>query len=465
MLVLNAIFSVLIRESNVSKAKETKTCLFLTQSLACLSTFFDSTFSLYYILETYIKLKDCVILHVMSATTNYSTSESTKITKKFDEYGDRTLHVCTKADKASEDMVAVVTTNYMGPDYVFVRNRLGDETDEEARAKEASLFETHHLLSKIDKSLMGVRVVAQKLLLIQLESISKCLRELVWFINKDLNTCVVRHERSQQQHNFKTVSEAMPAFVQIINESQQSLGKLMFNEFDEFPDETQMDCRTRLREMTSEFSQKLAKQDEEVRALEERKGSLEQAFHFLFERKIADMSTITCTFVSRVWDYIGFVIIKVLELHAQNSYPQLFLALKKAANKVIARQKESFKGRLLELLDMKKMRGYTHDVGDIYTWSDLKKNMVACLEMVRKNFLRLADLDIPNMVLRVVAPEMEPKMVNELKSDGEIRYKPMLKESPSMTLRRWKLKNRIELLEKLKKVVENTMDEISFYNL
>lgn len=58
---------------------------------------------------------------------------------------------------------------------------------------------------------------------------------------------------------------------------------------------------------------------------------------------------------------------------------------------------------------------------------------------------------------------METEMVNELKSDDGNRYKPMLKESPLMTTKRWKLKNRIELLEKLKKVVEKTMDEISFH--
>ncbi|KAI3675588.1 hypothetical protein L1987_85178 [Smallanthus sonchifolius] len=440
------------------------------------------------ILETYVKLEDCVILNVISATADFLTCESNKISKKYDKNGERTVHVFTKADKASEDMVAIVTTNYTGPDYVCVINQIGDETHEEARAKEATLFKTHHL---IDKSMVGVRVVAQKLFLIQSNGIYNRLCGIVRVINEDLNTSVVEQNRLQH-HNFTTVSEAMPAFLQIINMSKESLCKIVvLKEFDEFPEETQMHCCIRLREMSKEFSQELkniqVKEDEEFLAeeiivLEERKWSREQVFHFLFQTKIANISAITNTFVSRVWDYIEVVIIKLLGLHAQTSYPQLFSTLKKAAKSVIARQKESFKGRLLELLDKKKMEGYTRDPRVICSWNELKKRedypwtifneafdiktrMVACLEMVRKVFFDSRELDLPSMVYTMVVIEMETQMVNELKSDGENRYKPMLKESTSMTTRRWKLKNRIELLEKLKKVVETMMDEISFHNI
>ncbi|KAI7727242.1 hypothetical protein M8C21_033370 [Ambrosia artemisiifolia] len=466
------------------------------------------------ILETHIKLEDCVFLHVISAATgDFPTCESVKIINKFDKNGDRTLHVCTKSDEASEDMVTVVTTNYMGPDYVCVRNRVGEETYEEARAKEGILFETHHLLSKIDKSMVGVPVVAKKLLMIQLQGITNHLCGLIGVINKDLNTCVVR---LQQQHNFTTVSEAMPAFVQIINKSQKSLGKIvLFKRFDEFPDETPMHCYIKLEEMSVEFSQQLksnqVKEGEEFLAeeirlvLEQGKWSPEQAFQFLFQRKIDGIYAMTCTFISQLWDYIEFVIIKVVGMHAQNSYPQLLASLKIAAKEVIANHKESFKDRLLKLLDTKKMEGYTHDPQVISAWKELKKSerlivetkggvnmfisvrvdvkhlqnypmtilneafdlktrMVACLEMVHKNIFDSVELNLAMMVFTMVVLKMEKQLVNELKSDGENKYKPMLNESHSMTKRRWKLKNRIELLQKLKKVVENVMHEFSFNN-
>ncbi|KAK9057044.1 hypothetical protein SSX86_024410 [Deinandra increscens subsp. villosa] len=467
----------------------------------------------------YVKLEDCIILNVISATADFLTCQSTKIANKFDKSGERTLHVFTKSDKASEDMMTIVTTNYIGPDYLCVRNRLGHETYEKARAEEARLFKTHHLLSRIDKSIVGVCVVAQKLFRIQLKGISNRFCELVGVVNEDLNTCVVEQNRLLQQHSFATVSEALPAFMQIIDMSKKSVTKLIIsNEFDEFPDETEMDCKTRLAEMTKEFSQEVknyqVKQDElfladEIRVLEERKSCPDQVFHFLFQRKITNIIAITNAFVSRVWDYIEVVIIKVLELHAQNlSYPQLFLSLKKAAKNVVARHKERFKGKLLGFLDMKNMKGYTRDPQVISSWNELKKNdllnylkyvrypakmfinvrvhvahlhkypetiineafdiktrMLACLEMVCKKFFDSVDLDLPSIVHMMVENEMEAEMVNELRSDGENRYKPLLKESPLMTARRWKLNNRIGLLEKLKKVVGNTMDDISFHNL
>lgn len=43
-----------------------------------------------------------------------------------------------------------------GLGYVCVRNRVGDESYDEARMAESMLFESHPLLSKIDKSMVSV---------------------------------------------------------------------------------------------------------------------------------------------------------------------------------------------------------------------------------------------------------------------------------------------------------------------
>ncbi|CAH2042881.1 unnamed protein product [Thlaspi arvense] len=61
----------------------------------------------------------------------------------------------------------------IGLGYVCVRNRIGEESYEEARREETSLFQTHPLLSKIDKSMVGVPVLAQRLVQIQASIISK----------------------------------------------------------------------------------------------------------------------------------------------------------------------------------------------------------------------------------------------------------------------------------------------------
>jgi len=89
------------------------------------------------------------------------------------------LAVVTKADKSPEGLLEKVTADdvNIGLGYVCVRNRIGDESYEDARIEEQRLFDSHKLLSKIDKSIVGIPVLAQKLVQVQAMSISKlCLR-------------------------------------------------------------------------------------------------------------------------------------------------------------------------------------------------------------------------------------------------------------------------------------------------
>ncbi|KAA8538983.1 hypothetical protein F0562_025675 [Nyssa sinensis] len=84
---------------------------------------------------------------------------------RVDKTGERTLAVVTKADKAPEGLLEKVTADdvNIGLGYVCVRNRISDESYEDAQMEEARLFDAHPLLSKIDKSMVGIPVLAQKL--------------------------------------------------------------------------------------------------------------------------------------------------------------------------------------------------------------------------------------------------------------------------------------------------------------
>ncbi|PKI12173.1 hypothetical protein CRG98_049519, partial [Punica granatum] len=106
-----------------------------------------------------------------------------------DKTGHRTLAVVTKADKAPEGLLEKVTADdvNIGLGYVCVRNRIGDETYEEARMEEVKLFDAHPLLSKIDKSIVGIPVLSEKLMQIQATIVAKCLPEIVRKINEKLN--------------------------------------------------------------------------------------------------------------------------------------------------------------------------------------------------------------------------------------------------------------------------------------
>ncbi|XP_058222948.1 putative dynamin-related protein 4A [Rhododendron vialii] len=144
------------------------------------------------IIMEYIKPEESVILNVLSDTVDFHTCESIRMSQLVDKSGERTLAVVTKADKAPEGLLEKIIADdvYIGLGYVCVRNRIGEESYEEAREEEAHLFQSHPLLSKIDKSIVGVPVLAQKLVHIQATIISKCLPEIVLKINDKLNSSV-----------------------------------------------------------------------------------------------------------------------------------------------------------------------------------------------------------------------------------------------------------------------------------
>ena len=114
------------------------------------------------IIKDYIAPKESIILNVLSATVDFPTCESIRMSQQVDRTGERTLAVVTKADKAPEGLLEKVTMDdvHIGLGYVCVRNRIGDETYDQARVEEERLFKYHPLLSKIDKSMVGIPVLA-----------------------------------------------------------------------------------------------------------------------------------------------------------------------------------------------------------------------------------------------------------------------------------------------------------------
>jgi GTP-binding protein EngB required for normal cell division len=121
------------------------------------------------IIMEYITPEDSIILNVLPGTVDFTTCESIRLSQTVDKTGLRTLAVVTKADKSPEGLFEKVTADdvNIGLGYVCVRNRIGDESFEEARLEEQKLFESHSLLSKIDKSIVGIPVLAQKLVEVQ----------------------------------------------------------------------------------------------------------------------------------------------------------------------------------------------------------------------------------------------------------------------------------------------------------
>ncbi|CAB4316372.1 unnamed protein product [Prunus armeniaca] len=474
----------------------------------------------------YIKPEESIILNVLSASVDFATCESIRMSQSVDKTGERTLAVVTKVDKAPEGLLEKVTGDdvNIGLGYVCVRNRIGDETYEEARAIAHELFQSHPLLSKIDKSIVGIPVLAQKLVQIQANSIARNLPEIVKKINEKLNYCL--SELNKMPKNLSSVAEAMTAFMQIIGLAKESLRKILLRgEFEEYSEDRHMHCTARLVEMLNQYSDALhncVQSDpknnfliEEIKALEEVKGIAlpnflpRNAFLTILQGKVSGISSIPIGFVEQVWTYIEEVVISVLMRHSDNYY-QLQLCARRAGHNLMAKMKERSIKWMTEIVDMEKLTDYTCDPEYVAEWNrlmahqktfidgvldnspststitiegigevevealrqyplmlpqafDLKMRMAAYWKVVMRRFVDFMALHMQLSISNLVNKEMEAEIVNELMGPYGGGIERMLEESPAVAVKRTNLNKSIRKLRDSKEVVAKIIDSIVTY--
>ncbi|KAF8038364.1 hypothetical protein BT93_B1023 [Corymbia citriodora subsp. variegata] len=471
----------------------------------------------------YIRPEESIILNVVSATVDFSTCESIQMSQMVDKTGERTLAVVTKADKSPEGLQDKVTADdvNIGLGYVCVRNRIGEESYEKARMEEAKLFETHPLLRNIDKSIVGVPVLARRLTQIQATIMGKCLPDIVKKINDKLNANVA--ELNGMPKNLSSVAEAVAAFMQIMGSAKESLRKILLRgEFDEYPDEETMHCPARLVGMLNQYYDELQNCPEndprtnflleELKVLEEAEGIglpnflARTAFLTLLQRKLKAVSSKPLSFGVRAWDYIEEVVIRELMRHSEN-YPQLQSWLRRAASNLINKMREKTRARMMETVEMEKLTGYTCNPEYLAEWNrmmtqqnlfmqkindqwsttmvlegigqvdvhhlrnhkqlaqqafDLKMRMTAYWKIVLRRFVDLMALHLPFSVHNLVNEEMEKDIVGELiRPNGSSNIERMLEEAPSVATKREKLNRSVNVLRESAKVVARIMDRIA----
>ncbi|QCD76915.1 dynamin GTPase [Vigna unguiculata] len=294
-----------------------------------------------------------------------------------DKTGERTLAVVTKVDLFPEGLREKVTADdvNIGLGYVCVRNRVGDESYEEAREIEAKLFRTHALLSNIDKSIVGIPVLAEKLVQLQAVSISKILPEIVKKINDKLDSQLANLEKFPRKLN--SLVDVMSAFVHVIGLTKESLSKILLRgEFDEYPDDEQMHCTARLVEMLDQYSNDLRNGSEsdagekflmeEIKMLEETKRIglpnfiPRTVFLTRLHDKVQYISSIPIKFINQVWDYLEEVAVMVLNRHSEH-YHQLQTCIRLAGQKLIAKMRENSMKYMKEVVEMEKLTDYTYN--------------------------------------------------------------------------------------------------------
>ncbi|CAE5962713.1 unnamed protein product [Arabidopsis arenosa] len=440
----------------------------------------------------YIEPQESIILNVLSATVDFTTCESIRMSRQVDKTGERTLAVVTKADMAPEGLLQKVTADdvNIGLGYICVRNRIGEETYEEARLQEELLFRTHPLLSLIDDGIVGIPVLAQKLIQIQATMITRCLPDIVQRINEKMDSSIA--ELNKLPKVLNSTREALSTFLHIISSTNKSLAKILVQgDYSEFPDDQSMHSTARLAKMLGQFSANLQAQPQAV------------TNEFLMDeikREILTIHTKPVKFITETWDYIEEVVLSVLTKYSEN-FPHTQSSLKRAGRNLITKIKEQSVNRVMEIVEMAKLTDYTCNPEEMTVYTQKIAAQGSFINVVQSNtsnfctltgfgnvsisHLRKYDAQLLrqafDMKMRIAAywsivvrrivdnlalylqfsvkNFVNSQFQKEMEEIGEGDVEKMLEESPSVASKREKLKKSIKLLKESKDVVAAIVDE------
>ncbi|XP_010417986.1 PREDICTED: dynamin-related protein 4C-like [Camelina sativa] len=474
----------------------------------------------------YIEPQESIILNVLSATVDFTTCESIRMSKQVDKTGERTLAVVTKADMAPEGLLQKVTADdvSIGLGYVCVRNRIGEETYEEARIQEELLFKTHPMLSMIDEEIVGIPVLAHKLTQIQGMMISRCLPEIERKINEKMEFSIL--EFNKLPIVMASTGEALMALMDIIGSAKESLLRfLVQGDFSEYPDDQSMHCTARLAEMLNKFSDNLQSQSEavseflmdEIKILEECKCIglpnfiPRSSFLAILSQHVDGIQAKPVEFIKEIWDYIEVVISSVIATYSDN-FPQIQSSIKRAGRNLMSKTKERSVNRVIEIVEMEKLTDYTCNPDYMTSWTqkttsqqnfidavmhdenkpekfalhgfgdvkishlrkyhahllqqafDMKMRITSYWTIVLRRIVDNLALYLQFSVKNLVNSEFQKEIVAEMvDTRGGGGIERMLEESPSVANKREKLKNSIKLLKESKDAVAAIVDQNSGY--
>lgn len=203
--------------------------------------------------------------------------------------------------------------------------------------------------------MVGVPLLAQKLVQIQATITSKCLPEMVKNISDKLNSNL---QELKATPGHLSLTQAMTAFMQIIGSAKESLRKILLRgEFDEYPDDKGMHCTARVAEKLNQYADQLQvnrveyepKENilmDEIGLLMETKGTglpnflPRTVFLTILQGRVKEVSNTPVDFVSKVWGYRGIVVTSVLLHHSEN-YPQLQSFTRRAARNLFEKNERA----------------------------------------------------------------------------------------------------------------------------
>uniref|UniRef100_A0A1J3KAJ7 Dynamin-related protein 4C n=1 Tax=Noccaea caerulescens TaxID=107243 RepID=A0A1J3KAJ7_NOCCA len=392
--------------------------------------------------------------------------------------------------------------------------------------QEELLFSTHPMLSMIDDGIVGIPVLAHKLMQIQGMMISRCLPEIERKINEKMENSVL--ELSKLPTLMDSAGEALMALMDIIGSAKESLLRILVQgDFSEYSEDQVMHCTARLAEMLSEFSDNLQGQPlkattteflmDEIKILDECKCVglpnfiPRSAFLAILSQHVDGIHTKPVEFIKKIWDYIEVVLSPVIIKQSEN-FPQIQSSVKRAARNLMSKMKEQSVNRVTEIVEMEKLTDYTCNPDYMKSWTektalqqnfitavlddfnkpeyfsldgfgnveishlriyhahllqqafDMKMRITSYWTIVLQRIVDNLALYLQFSVKNLVNSQFQKEIVAEMVDPkAGGGIQRMLEESPSVASKREKLKNSIKLLKESKDIVATIVDQNSGY--
>ncbi|CAL9238060.1 unnamed protein product [Arabidopsis halleri] len=368
----------------------------------------------------YIEPQESIILNVLSATVDFTTCESIRMSRQVDKTGERTLAAVTKADKPPEGLPAESNCRrYVSIrlGYVCVRNRIGEETYQKARREEEILFSTYPLLSMIDDEIVGIPVLANRLIQIQASMITLCLPEIERKINEKMEISVL--ELNKLPMIMASTEEALMALMDIIDNLQ-----------------------TQPEDLT-EFLMDEIKILDECKCVGLPNFLPRSAFMAILSQHVDRIHAKPVKFIKEIWDYIEVVLSSVITKYSDN-FPQIQSSIKRAGRNLITKMKEQSVERVMEILGMEKITDYTCNPEYMTSWTQKTGEQESFINAVLKDGNK---------------PEYS------LTGFEDVKISHLRKYHAHLHTLLVKLNNSIKLLKESKDVVAAIVDQNSGYGL
>ncbi|KAL0748111.1 hypothetical protein Bca101_030113 [Brassica carinata] len=449
---------------------------------------------------------------VMRLQRSYSTEPEIWL-----EYGDTVVHTdeehIAKAICAATDVIAA-------PSLLFTHLK----TTKRVRVSDYD-NKTHPKLSLIDDDIVGIPVLAQKLMLIQATMIARCLPEIVRKINEKMEISVL--ELNKLPMVMASAGEALMTLMDIIGSAKESLLRILIQgDFSEYPGDHKMHCTARLAEMLSQFSDNLQAHSndvtidflmDEIKILDECKCVglpnfiPRSAFLAILSQYVDGIHSKPVEFIKKIWDYIEAVLIPVISKYAEN-FPQIQSSVKRAGRNLITKMKEQSVNRVAEIVEMEKLTDYTCNPDYMTSWTektasqqsfvhavlydeakpesfslagfgqvkishlrkyhahllqqafDMKMRIASYWNIVLRRIVDNLALFLQFSVKNLVNAQFQKEIVAEMVDPrGGGGVERMMEETPSVASKREKLKKSVKLLKESKDVVAAIVDQNSGY--